>query len=161
MKLKFKNQSYQDDAVRSVVNIFEGQAKGNRKSNLYRHKVGEGLFEHIEDVISFGNNKISLSDSELKDNIRKVQKTNDLPYTNDQGYLNFSIEMETGTGKTFTYIKTMYELNKELMVLENEKRNILNSKIYMQKEEKRLKNIEKELNNHQQHINSMMRYLKN
>lgn len=111
MKLKFKNQSYQDDAVRSVVNIFEGQAKGNRKSNLYRHKVGEGLFEHIEDVISFGNNKISLSDSELKDNIRKVQKTNDLPYTNDQGYLNFSIEMETGTGKTFTYIKTMYELN--------------------------------------------------
>ena len=36
MKLKFKNQSYQDDAVRRVVNIFEGQTKGNRKSNLYR-----------------------------------------------------------------------------------------------------------------------------
>ena len=48
----------------------------------------------------------------LKILFKKVQKQNDIAYTNDAGYLNYSIEMETGTGKTYTYIKTMYELNK-------------------------------------------------
>ena len=65
-----------------------------------------------EDIISFGNKKIELSLEELRKNIRSVQKQNNLDYTDDKGFLNYSIEMETGTGKTYTYIKTMYELNK-------------------------------------------------
>ena len=48
-----------------------------------------------------------------RENIRNVQRLNDINYTDGQNLNDFSIEMETGTGKTYTYIKTMYELNKE------------------------------------------------
>ncbi|MDY3800899.1 MAG: DEAD/DEAH box helicase family protein [Bacilli bacterium] len=117
MKLKFKHQSYQDDAVNSLVNCFVGQKRGSRKDLLarYNHTVDTGLFAHEEEieVISFGNNSITLTESERKHNIREVQRLNDINYTDGQPLDEFSIEMETGTGKTFTYIKSMYELNKE------------------------------------------------
>lgn len=116
MKLKFKQQQYQDDAVMSVVNCFLGQEKGNRKDLLARYtRVSDKgtLFEKKEDieVISFGNNPITLTESERRTNIRKVQRLNDINYTDNASLNDFTIEMETGTGKTFTYIKTMYELN--------------------------------------------------
>ena len=117
MKLKFKHQSYQDDAVRSLVNCFAGQKKGSRRDLLarYKHTVDTGLFAHEEEVeiISFGNQSITLTESERIKNIREVQRLNDINYTDNQPLDEFSIEMETGTGKTFTYIKSMYELNKE------------------------------------------------
>lgn len=118
MKLKFKHQSYQDDAVQSLVNCFIGQKKGSRRDLLARFKQtsDEGtLFEKTEEVeiISFGNHAITLTESELAKNIREVQRNNDINYTDNQPLDEFSIEMETGTGKTFTYIKSMYELNKE------------------------------------------------
>lgn len=118
MKLKFKEQQYQIDAVHSVVNCFIGQSKGTRKDILARYKkiTDRGsLFEKIEDVeiISFGNNPITLTETEHRSNIRSVQKINDINYTDKVGLRDYSIEMETGTGKTYTYIRTMYELNKE------------------------------------------------
>ena len=118
MKLKFKHQSYQDDAVQSLVKCFEGQKRGNRRDLLARFKQTSDkgtLFEKTEEVeiISFGNHAITLTESELAKNIREVQRTNDINYTENQPLDEFSIEMETGTGKTFTYIKSMYELNKE------------------------------------------------
>ena len=117
MKLKFKHQSYQDDAVKSLVNCFLGQKKGSRKDLIarYKHTVDTGLFAHEEEVevISFGNNSITLTESERVKNIREVQRLNDINYTDGQPLDEFTIEMETGTGKTFTYIKSMYELNKE------------------------------------------------
>ena len=117
MKLKFKHQSYQDDAVKSLVYCFLGQKKGSRRDLLarYKHTVDTGLFAHEEevDVISFGNNSITLTESERVKNIREVQRLNDINYTDGQPLDEFSVEMETGTGKTFTYIKSMYELNKE------------------------------------------------
>ena len=117
MKLKFKHQSYQDDAVRSLVNCFLGQKKGSRRDLLarYKHTVDTGLFAHDEEVeiISFGNQSITLTESERIKNIREVQRLNDINYSDNQPLDEFSIEMETGTGKTFTYIKSMYELNKE------------------------------------------------
>lgn len=117
MKLKFKHQSYQDDAVKSLVNCFLGQKKGSRRDLLarYKHTVDTGLFAHEEEVevISFGNNSITLTESERVKNIREVQRLNDINYTEGQPLDEFSVEMETGTGKTFTYIKSMYELNKE------------------------------------------------
>lgn len=117
MKLKFKKQQYQEDATQSVVKCFDGQSNGNRKEIIdRRHYItNEGTMweeEIDEDIISFGNKKIELSSEELRKNIRSVQKQNNLDYTDDKGFLNYSIEMETGTGKTYTYIKTMYELNK-------------------------------------------------
>ena len=93
MKLKFKTQQYQEDAALSVVNCFEGQ----RKSSDFLHGI---------------NKEIELDETSLRENIQKVQKQSDLAYTDQSGFLNYSIEMETGTGKTYTYIKTMYELNK-------------------------------------------------
>lgn len=117
MKLKFKHQSYQDDAVQALVNCFIGQKKGTRRDLLARYKqtVDTGLFAHDEEVevISFGNQSITLTESERVKNIRDIQRLNDISYSDNQPLDEFSIEMETGTGKTFTYIKSMYELNKE------------------------------------------------
>lgn len=116
MKLKFKRQQYQDDAVMSVVKCFEGQKKGTRKDLLARYirTLDKGtLLETKEEVevISFGNHPITLTESERRTNIRNVQRVNDINYTDNAGLNDFTIEMETGTGKTYTYIKTMYELN--------------------------------------------------
>lgn len=116
MKLKFKKQQYQEDAALSVVKCFEGQPKGIRQDLVGRRKKKIDLTNwgqsEIEDIIYFGNNKIVLTSEEVRKNIRAVQKKNNLDYTDNQGLENYSIEMETGTGKTYTYIKTMYELNK-------------------------------------------------
>lgn len=118
MKLKFKQQQYQDDAVMAVVNCFEGQEKGSRKDLIarYTRTLDKGtLLEKTEEVevISFGNHPITLTESERRTNIRNVQRINDINYTDNQNLNDFTIEMETGTGKTYTYIKTMYELNKD------------------------------------------------
>lgn len=117
MKLKFKHQSYQDDAVQAIVDVFKGQSKGYRRDLLARYKKieGTGIFKEEKEVeeISFGNKSIELLEQEERNNIRSIQRKNDINITDGQDLSEFSIEMETGTGKTFTYIKTMYELNKE------------------------------------------------
>ncbi len=117
MKLKFKNQAYQDDAVQAVVDVFQGQSRGYRKDLMARYKTteGTGLFEEEIEVeeVAFGNRAIELLERDERNNIRNIQRRNDINYTDGQPLDEFSIEMETGTGKTFTYIKTMYELNKE------------------------------------------------
>ena len=116
MKLKFKKQQYQEDASSSVVKCFEGQPKGIRQDLIGRRERKIDLTNwkenSVEDIISFGNNKILLTSEDLRKNIRAVQKQNNLDYTDKEGFQDYSIEMETGTGKTYTYIKTMYELNK-------------------------------------------------
>ncbi len=116
MKLKFKKQQYQEDASLSVVKCFEGQPKGVRQDLIGRREkkidITNWNENAVEDIISFGNNKIFLTSEDLRKNIRTIQKLNNLDYTDKEGFENYSIEMETGTGKTYTYIKTMYELNK-------------------------------------------------
>ena len=116
MKLKFKKQQYQEDAALSVVKCFEGQPKGIRQDLIGRRErkidITNWNQQSVEDIISFGNNKLAITGDDLRKNIRAVQKQNNLDYTDNQGFENYSIEMETGTGKTYTYIKTMYELNK-------------------------------------------------
>lgn len=115
MKLKFKHQSFQRDAARAVTDIFIGQRYSD--GFAYRHDVGstdskQGVLNL--DITAFRNEPIMLDRESLIQNIREIQMSQDLePITNIVGEgLNFTIEMETGTGKTFTYIKTMYELNK-------------------------------------------------
>ena len=116
MKLKFKKQRYQEDASLSVVKCFEGQPKKIRQDLIGRREkkidITNWNDSTVEDIISFGNSKILITNDELRKNIRSVQKHNNLDYTDKEGFQNYSIEMETGTGKTYTYIKTMYELNK-------------------------------------------------
>ena len=118
MKLKFKQQQYQVDAVMSVVNCFAGQKKESRKDLIARftRTTDKGtLLEKTEEVeiIACGNHPITLTDTERRTNIRNVQRLNDINYTDDAGLDNFTIEMETGTGKTYVYLRTILELNKE------------------------------------------------
>lgn len=102
MKLKFKQQQYQTDATNAVVNLFQGQSKGFRKET-----VGRTGFV-INEI--FSNKKLQLSDQELLQNVKSVQKDQGLPVSQKLAGLNFTIEMETGTGKTYVYTKTMFEL---------------------------------------------------
>ncbi|MBR4313290.1 MAG: DEAD/DEAH box helicase family protein, partial [Lachnospiraceae bacterium] len=118
MKLQFKKQQYQVDAANSVVNLFIGQNNSERKTLIDRKIKGYGYLEEEVEVYSYGNNTINIGESQLKQNIKQVECDNNLDLTEDANFINkdflknFSIEMETGTGKTYTYIKTMYELNK-------------------------------------------------
>jgi type III restriction enzyme len=109
MKLKFKQQQFQNDASKAVVNCFEGQIKGERKEIV-------GRTGYMVDEI-FSNNKLGITDEELLKNIQELQREQGLKTTPKiaglHGKPHFSIEMETGTGKTYVYTKTMYELNKQ------------------------------------------------
>ena len=110
MELKFKQQAYQNDATSAVVECFSGQTKGDEKETVDR-------FETVVPEEIFANKKIDKS-VHLLININKIQKeqglklNKQLELNTQSGGLNFTIEMETGTGKTYVYTKTMYELNK-------------------------------------------------
>lgn len=131
MKLQFKEQDFQINAVEAVVKCFEGQTlKTNRftleKTNEILRKAREQakgiatLEYDVEELIGYRNSAIQITDSQVFENIVGVQREHYLIENQkidtvkgvNIGY-NFTIEMETGTGKTYTYIRTMYELNKK------------------------------------------------
>lgn len=116
MKLQFKHQKFQADAAKAVVDVFIGQPY---LTPSYMMDRGEGNYQMSitdkEDFTGWGNQKIvpELSDGLILENLQKVQRDNQLkPSDKLEGKFNLTIEMETGVGKTYTYIKTMYELNK-------------------------------------------------
>lgn len=116
MRLRFKHQKFQADAARAVVDVFAGQPY---LTPSYMMDRGNGYYRQTlideEDFTGWSNHKIvpELSDHIILENLRKVQRTNQLkPSANLEGRYNLTIEMETGVGKTYTYIKTMYELNR-------------------------------------------------
>jgi len=116
MKLQFKHQKFQADAAKAVVDVFAGQPY---LTPSYMMDSGTGyiqqsLTEEI-DFIGFSNQKIvkELNDELILNRIKKIQRDNQIqPSDKLEGRYNLTIEMETGVGKTYTYIKTMYELNK-------------------------------------------------
>ncbi len=113
MKLHFKQQQYQAEATMAVVRCFEGQSKGFRKETVGRESIDHGLFGteiKVEEI--FSNKKLELAESDILKNVQTLQKEQGLKTVNRLDGLNFTIEMETGTGKTYVYTKTMYELNK-------------------------------------------------
>ena len=116
MKLRFKHQKFQADAAKAVVDVFAGQPY---LTPSYMMDRGNGYYQQTltdeEDFTGWSNHKIvpELSDRIILENLQKVQRTNQLkPSEKLEGHFNLTIEMETGVGKTYTYIKTMYELNK-------------------------------------------------
>ena len=130
MKFKFKIQDYQTEAVDAVVKAFEGQSYNDKVS--YMRDLGSikdwkqaSLFADdasffAGDSNGFENAPIELSDTQLLDNIRALQLANNIKQSNElsKPFGNncrcaLDIEMETGTGKTYCYIKTMFELNKK------------------------------------------------
>ena len=126
MKLQFKIQQYQTDAVESTVNIFNGQPN----QGLLDYKMDQGKvyvidngkrIEQTDFVVNkndtgYKNGEIVLSEDELLKNIHQIQTQNNIHLSNEVikrlGACQLDIEMETGTGKTYVYIKTMFELNK-------------------------------------------------
>lgn len=133
MKLQFKEQDFQVQAVKAVVDCFAGQALKTNRFTLERSAAlirkakqaasgGVQALAFDTDVmeeIGYRNSPIQIPETQILKNIQDVQKLNDLnesqqierPKGVKLGY-NLTIEMETGTGKTYTYIRTMYELNK-------------------------------------------------
>ncbi|MBR1806435.1 MAG: DEAD/DEAH box helicase family protein [Selenomonadaceae bacterium] len=101
MKFQFTHQQFQADAANSICDVFSGQPKPN-----------EFRLTRDDEVVIGSNADISLTDADILRNLRAVQNRNGLPLSATLDGRNFSVEMETGTGKTYTYIKTMYELNR-------------------------------------------------
>lgn len=133
MKLQFKEQQFQIEAVKAITNCFIGQDRGVNHFTLERSKAlldkaqqaanGVNTLQFEEEVnenIGYRNKLISITDNQLLQNIKNVQSGNDIresevlekPKVQKQG-INLTIEMETGTGKTYTYIRTMYELHEQ------------------------------------------------
>ena len=128
MKFKFKIQQYQTDAVNAVINVFKGQPYmdkvsylrdlGNITSPTQKSFLEEDLTFN-SDGSGFENAAIGLSDTQLLENIRGLQLENNIKQSSalskplgQNCRCSLDIEMETGTGKTYCYIKTMFELNK-------------------------------------------------
>ena len=116
MKLQFKHQKFQADAAKAVVDVFAGQPY---LTPSYMMDRGAGRYQQSitdeDDFTGWANAKIvpELNDRLILENVQKVQRNNMLaPSKSLVGKYNLTIEMETGVGKTYTYIKTMYELNK-------------------------------------------------
>ena len=111
MKIKYKHQRFQAEAAKCVTDVFLGQPKSDGLSNFL---VDQGSNPDAFGVEGFGNAPLLLSRDKLCDNVRTVQMAQGLrPIEQLQGEgLTLTVEMETGTGKTYTYIKTMFELNR-------------------------------------------------
>ncbi|MFR5799799.1 MAG: type III restriction-modification system endonuclease [Oscillospiraceae bacterium] len=131
MKFNFKIQQYQTEAVDAVVNVFNGQSFHDR--NSYIRDLGKmnpsnyqmawdltqeeiELYDPANDA-GYKNEEVELSDEQLLSNIHTLQSKNNIKLSpsliKNLGRCSLDIEMETGTGKTYVYIKTMFELNKK------------------------------------------------
>lgn len=115
MKLKFKHQKFQADAAKAVVDVFAGQPYLTANYLIDRGDDKQGTLINDPYFTGWCNQPIvpQLSDNIILENLNKVQRVNLIaPSPKLEGRYNLTIEMETGVGKTYTYIKTMYELNK-------------------------------------------------
>ena len=119
MKLKFKTQAYQTAAVQAVVDCFKGQPPASNETISYRidHGQPKARTDSLFSDAGFKNADLVLSDTALLDNIQLVQRQQNLPVSSALvktkiARVNLDVEMETGTGKTYCYIKTIFELNK-------------------------------------------------
>lgn len=115
MKLQFKHQKFQADAAKAVVDVFAGQPYLTPSYMMDRGSVYQQSLTEDEDYTGWSNAKLvpELNDRLILEHIQKVQRANLIaPSSKLEGRFNLTVEMETGVGKTYTYIKTMYELNK-------------------------------------------------
>lgn len=108
MKLKFKNQDFQTDAVNAVADLFLGQEK---LTTTFSVDNDNGQMRLIQNDFGLGNNR-KIDSDKLIANMHSIQRRNKLQISRDFEQRQYSIEMETGTGKTYVYTKTILELNK-------------------------------------------------
>jgi len=111
MKIQFESDlNYQNSAINSIVNIFENQ--NICQSNFSVSKITNNLFHSIDNELGIGN-RLELLDEELLTNIQKIQLKNGLAQSKKLKSMDFSVEMETGTGKTYVYLKSIFKLNEK------------------------------------------------
>lgn len=128
MKFNFKIQQYQTDAVDAVIKVFNGQGYHGKTSYIrdlgslqkpqnIQTTLSDNEKDDIFDETGFKNEMLLLSNEQLLNNIRSIQSQNNIKLSTELvkgiGQCSLDIEMETGTGKTYVYIKTMFELNKK------------------------------------------------
>jgi len=129
MKFKFKIQPFQTEAVNSVVNVFAGQpfiervsyvrdlGIVNKPKQIQQTMMAEQEDTEDEVLLGFENARLVLSANQLLQNIRNLQARNNIKQSDQLvghlGACSLDVEMETGTGKTYVYIKTIFELNKQ------------------------------------------------
>jgi type III restriction enzyme len=130
MKIKFDaQQQYQLDAISAVVDVFDGQPLQQPDFAVIHQKQGAGLFESQTQTELGVANQLVLAQNELVKNVRGVQASNEIEVADQDGELeswpildstgtfarycpHFSVEMETGTGKTYVYLRTIFELSR-------------------------------------------------
>lgn len=107
MKIQFdQNQQYQLDAIASIVDIFDGQPLRGGRFEVNFSSEASGLFNEL----GVGNH-LRLGEETLLANVKKIQAKHSLEQVDQLAGLNFSVEMETGTGKTYVYLRTIQELH--------------------------------------------------
>jgi len=108
LKLHFDpNQQFQIDAIESIGGIFEGQPLKDGDLDFTLSHESHLFYEG-----GIGN-RLRLGEEQILENVRTIQKKNELAISDKLDGMNFSVEMETGTGKTYVYLRTIYELNKK------------------------------------------------
>ena len=130
MKLQFDpNQTFQLEAVASIGDLFDGQPQGEPTFSVISIEAGEDLLLGYERTELGVGNRLLLSSDTLRKNLRLVQRRNEIDVADEklpvQGWdifdaaadrprrcPHFSVEMETGTGKTYVYLRTIFELAK-------------------------------------------------
>jgi len=118
MKLQFKVQQYQSEGVDAVVDVFSGQPYADGVK--YRIDPGKEAADTLLEDAGFRNAEIALTPPQLLENVHRVQQRRGLELSKDlkdpvkksAAPINLDVEMETGTGKTYVYIKTIMELHK-------------------------------------------------
>ena len=124
MKLQFKHQKFQADAAKAVCDVFAGQPyltptymmdRGIGKEADKDTEHPQMIMTEMANITGWGNQRIvpELNDEIVLEHLNKIQRAHQIePSKKLEGHYNLTIEMETGVGKTYTYIKTMFELNK-------------------------------------------------
>ena len=108
MKLHFDpNQPFQLDAINAIVEIFEGQPLNHCDFDF--SVTNESYLFHVDGI----GNRLMLGEEQILENVKNIQKKNEISVSDKLDGMNFSVEMETGTGKTHVYLRTIYELNKK------------------------------------------------
>ena len=113
MKLHFEpNLDYQLQAIEAVCDLFRGQEVCRTEFTVMRDPVGSQVrLGFAENDLGIGN-RLTLPDDDILKNLRSIQIRNGLPPSGSLDSGDFTVEMETGTGKTYVYLRTTFELNK-------------------------------------------------
>lgn len=114
MKFKFDpNLDYQLEAISSIVDIFKGQEVCQTNFTVAPLKMMEGAFEGLDQNDLGIGNRLRLLSEDILSNVKDIQLRNGLAPSEDLGSKDFTVEMETGTGKTYVYLRTIFELHRQ------------------------------------------------